>query len=65
MGHDWILDVLADLRSYAAQNGLHALSLQAEETLRIARRELAEQRGAGPLADGPRPRALTDPPRPG
>ena len=41
MRHDWILDVLTDLRSYAAQNGLMALSLKAEETLRVARAEIA------------------------
>lgn len=61
MGHDWILDVLADLRSYAAQNDLHALSEQADEALRVARAELAAQRlhrppsGVPPRSGRPRP----------
>ncbi|MFN4154852.1 MAG: hypothetical protein ACK4HF_09370 [Paracoccaceae bacterium] len=41
MHHDWIFDVLEDLRSYALQNGLPATAAQAEEALRVARAELA------------------------
>lgn len=41
MRHDWIFDVLNDLRSYALQNDLPALAEQAERTLRIARAEIA------------------------
>ncbi|MDP2079953.1 MAG: hypothetical protein U0934_15830 [Pseudotabrizicola sp.] len=40
MHHDWIFDVLEDLRSYAVQNGLPATAAQAEEALRVARAEL-------------------------
>jgi hypothetical protein len=45
--HDWIVDVLEDLRSYALQNGLPATAAQAEEALRVVRAELAA--GDGPL----------------
>lgn len=40
MGHDWIFDVLADLRSYAEANGLTALAEKAAETLQVARAEI-------------------------
>lgn len=40
MRHDWIFDVLADLRSYAEKNGLTGLAAQVEVTLRVARAEL-------------------------
>ena len=48
MRHDWIFDVLTDLRSYAQANGLTALAHKAEETLQVARAEL----GAPVMADG-------------
>ncbi len=41
MRHDWIFDVLHDLRAYAQANGLEALALKADEALRIARAEIA------------------------
>ncbi|NUB44355.1 hypothetical protein GEU84_008170 [Fertoebacter nigrum] len=41
MRHDWIFDVLADLRSYAQKNRLTALAAQVEDTLRVARTEIA------------------------
>lgn len=47
MRHDWIFDVLRDLRAYAQTNGLPALAHKADEALRVARAEIA----AGPLAD--------------
>ena len=40
MGHDWILDVLTDLRTYSHANGLLALAAKVEEALRIARLEI-------------------------
>jgi hypothetical protein len=43
MGHEWILDVLADLRAYAAQNGLLTLAAKTDEALRTARAELASR----------------------
>ncbi len=41
MRHDWIFDVLTDLRSYALQNGLRDLAEQVEIALRTARRDVA------------------------
>ncbi len=40
MTHDWILDVLSDLRSYAARNALSTLAAGLDETIRLARAEL-------------------------
>ena len=41
MRHDWIFDVLTDLRSYALQNDLRDLAEQVEMALRTARRDVA------------------------
>ncbi len=40
MSHDWIFDVLADLRSYAERNGLPRLAEKADELLDVARDEI-------------------------
>jgi hypothetical protein len=48
MAHDWIFDVLNDMRSYASKNGLPALAGQLDEALRVARAEI------GPSEAGPR-----------
>lgn len=37
---DWILDVLADLRTFAASNGLGALSEQLDDTILVAARDI-------------------------
>lgn len=47
MRHDWIFDVLRDLRAYALANGLPALAAKAEEALRIAQAEIAAATGEG------------------
>ncbi|SIN78921.1 hypothetical protein SAMN05444002_0419 [Vannielia litorea] len=39
MKHDWVFDVLADLRTYAARNGLTALEGKLLETIEVTRRE--------------------------
>ena len=52
MGNDWILDVLADLKTFAQQNGLSALTVQLEETVQVAREEVARERGAAVLTVG-------------
>ena len=39
MRHDWIFDVLTDLRSYAEKNNLPAIAQQAD----VARQELTEK----------------------
>lgn len=41
MGHQWIIGVLEDLRSYAALNGLTALAAALEQTGHLARQEIA------------------------
>lgn len=41
MRHEWVFDVLEDLRSYALSNGLPALAAKAEEALQIAAVEIA------------------------
>jgi len=46
--HDWILDVLQDLQSYAVQNGLTALAEGVEALLPVARAEIV----AGVRDDG-------------
>lgn len=43
MRHDWIFDVLTDLRAYAQTNGLPMLAAQAEAALGVARAEIAAQ----------------------
>lgn len=41
MRHDWIFDVLEDLRAYAVLNGLTAMAASVDEALRTARAEVA------------------------
>ena len=43
MTNDWILDVLADLKTFADTNGLGALSLQLDETATIAAAEISSR----------------------
>ena len=40
MPHDWIFDVLADLKIYAERNGLSATASKAAEALMVARAEI-------------------------
>lgn len=46
MNYDWILDVLADLREFARENGLHALAENLNDTAIIAAAEFASRNGA-------------------
>ena len=41
MANDWIIDVLADLKTYANKNGLDALSVQLDKASLIAATEIA------------------------
>ncbi len=41
MANDWIIDVLADLKTYARKNGLSVLANQLEETTLVATAEIA------------------------
>lgn len=50
MAQDWIVDVLADLRSFATQNGLTALAEQLDDTMLVAATELAQTDEAQPNA---------------
>lgn len=43
MRHDWIFDVLADLRAYADQNNLPALAAQVTAALRVADLEISDE----------------------
>jgi hypothetical protein len=55
VGHQWIIAVLDDLRTYAALNGLTALAASVEQAGRIARDEVAlaeAARAEGVLAHG-------------
>jgi len=51
MRHDWIIDVLTDLRSYSQMHGMAALAQKVDEALSIARVEIGkdpENTGGGP-----------------
>ena len=59
MNHDWMLDVLTDLETYAQNQGLSALAVQLNDTRSTARSEIAgrtaasvwsECEGSAPLA---------------
>jgi hypothetical protein len=54
MGHDWIFDVLKDLRTYALSNDLPALAAKAEDALRVAEVEIAAKMldGSGGAVQG-------------
>ena len=43
MGRDWIIDVLADLRSFARDNDMPLLSAQLEEAGLVAQVEIASK----------------------
>lgn len=43
MRHDWIFDVLADLRAYAHDNDLPALAAQVTAALRVAEVEITDE----------------------
>jgi predicted transcriptional regulator len=43
MRHEWIFDVLSDLKTYATNNDLPALAVKVEEAITIARAETDAQ----------------------
>ena len=45
MQNKWILDVLADLATFARQNGMAALAQQLDDTQHLAATELAMKAG--------------------
>jgi len=48
MANEWILDVLADLRTFAAQNGLPALAHGIDDLSIVAAAEIASGEGVAP-----------------
>lgn len=52
MQNDWIIDVLADLRSFADANGLAHLADQLDATRRVALAELAAQKQGASAREG-------------
>lgn len=53
MGHDWVCDVLKDLKTYAMANGLPVLAAKADEALLVAEAEIAAQQvAADPKGQG-------------
>ena len=53
--NDWILDVLVDLKSFAAANDLAVLAEQLDDTLLVAAAEIAAQSGERPKRGGSGP----------
>jgi hypothetical protein len=49
MGHRWIVDVLADLRTYAYMNNLHVLAQELDACARVALGETSRESGASPI----------------
>ena len=47
MPHDWIIEVLDDLRAYAKENRLDALAREIEGAQLVAQTEIASRPGAG------------------
>lgn len=46
MANDWIIDVLADLKTFASENGLVALAGQLDDTMLVATAEVSSTGGA-------------------
>jgi hypothetical protein len=42
MRHEWIFEVLTDMKAYAEKHGLIALCAKVDETLDVARAEIAD-----------------------
>jgi hypothetical protein len=43
MGHDWILDVLTDLKTFARTNGMPSLAAQLDDAAFVAQAEITSQ----------------------
>lgn len=53
MGQEWIIDVLADLKTFAKQNELPLLAVQLEETALVASAEIATRvEATSPITQG-------------
>ena len=53
MGHDWLFEVLADMKSYAERHGMSDLAAKIDETAEVARRDVARA-GEDPDDDLPK-----------
>ena len=53
MAHDWVFDVLRDLRSYAEANGLAAFAGKIDEATKVATAEIAAGKPADEGEDPP------------
>ncbi len=56
MKNEWIVDVLADLKAFAAANGLQATAAGLEDATLVAMAELSSRRPQnvpGPIVDAP------------
>jgi predicted transcriptional regulator len=62
MGQKWIIDVIADLRSFADQNGLPLLAHQLDVTSTVAQEELAAMSEGGAARGEFRDRPIYPPP---
>lgn len=66
MRHDWIFDVLTDLRKYAEKNDLAAIAAEAARMLDVVRKELSEKtRAEQGLVDDARAAQLQTQPQSG
>ena len=50
MANDWILDVLTDLKTFAARNGLPSTERQLDQLTVTAAREMASMQGIAQVA---------------
>ncbi len=49
MGNNWIIDVLADLRSFAHKNGLPLLAVQLNDVTLVAQAEIDQMTAGAPM----------------
>ncbi len=61
MGQKWIIDVIADLRAFADQNGLPLLAQQLDVTGTVAQSEIALMTEGAPRAANGNESQLTSP----
>ena len=46
MGHDWLFEVLMDMKTYAVRHGFDELAAKLDETEQVARREVDNSDGS-------------------
>lgn len=64
MSQEWMIQVLRDLRSFAAENGMHGLAEQLDDTIHVATSEVTAVFGPG-MAGRPAPPPPQRPEGPG